>query len=101
MKGKSAHLSTYKKELLALVTVVRKWRPYLFGKPFVIKSDHQSLKYLLEQRIGTHMQQRWIIELLGYSFIIDYKKGKENVVANALSRQGEKGQSDSETVLLN
>ena len=101
LKGKSAHLSTYEKELLALVTAVRKWRLYLFGKPFVIKTDHQSLKYLLEQRIGTPMQQRWITKLLGYSFLIDYKKGKENVVADALSKQGEKDQSDSETVLLN
>uniref|UniRef100_A0A7N2KR02 Uncharacterized protein n=1 Tax=Quercus lobata TaxID=97700 RepID=A0A7N2KR02_QUELO len=100
LKGKSAHLSTYEKELLALVTAVRKWRPYLFGKPFVIKTDHQSLKYLLEQRIGTPMQQRWITKLLGYSFLIDYKKGKENVVADALSRQGEKDHSDSDSILL-
>ena len=67
----------------------------------MIKTDHQSLKYLLEQRIGTPMQQRWITKLLGYPFIIDHKKVKENVVANALSRQGEKGQSDSDIVLLN
>ena len=101
LNGKSAHLSTYEKELLALVTTVRKWRPYLFRKPFMIKTDHQSLKYLLKQRIGTPMQQIWITKLLGYSFIIDHKKVKENVVANALSRQGEKGQSDSNIVLLN
>ena len=101
LNGKSAHLSTYEKELLALVTTVRKWRPYLFRKPFMIKTDHQSLKYLLKQRIDTPMQQRWITKLLGYSFIIDYKKGKENVVANAFSKQGEKGQFDSDTVLLN
>ena len=91
MKGKSVHLSPYEKELLALVTAMRKWRPYLFGKPFVIKTDHQSLKYFLEQRISTLMQQRWITKLLGYSFIIDYKKGKENVVADALSRQVKRG----------
>ena len=53
LQGKSAHLSTYENELLALVTAVRKWRPYLFGKPFVIKISHQSLKYVLKQRIGT------------------------------------------------
>ena len=44
LKGKSVHLSTYEKELLALVQVVKKWRLYLFGMPFVIKTDHQSLK---------------------------------------------------------
>ena len=101
MKGKSVHLSPYEKELLALVTAMRKWRPYLFGKPFVIKTDHQSLKYLLEQRISTLMQQRWITKLLGYSFIIDYKKGKENVVADALSRQVKRGQFDSVGAVLN
>ena len=83
-------MSTYEKELLALVQAVKKWRPYLFGMPFVIKIDHQSLKHLLEQRIGTPMQQKWVTKLLGYSFIIEYKKGRENVVADALSRQGEK-----------
>ena len=43
--------------------------------------------HLLEQRIGTPKQQKWITKLLGYSFVIDYKKGKENVVADALSRK--------------
>ena len=35
LKGKSVHLSTYEKELLDLVIAMKKWRPYLFGKPFV------------------------------------------------------------------
>jgi len=90
LKGKSVHLSTYEKELLALVQAVKKWWLYLFGMPFVIKTDHQSLKHQLEQRIGTPMQQKWVTKLLGYSFIIKYKKGRENLVADALSRQGDK-----------
>ena len=53
LKGRGLLLSTYEKELLALVTVVKKWRPYLVGRPFVIKTNQQSLKFLLEQRIGT------------------------------------------------
>ena len=68
LKGRSLLLSTYEKELLALVTVVKKWRPYLVGRPFVIKTDQQSLKFLLEQRIGTPVQQKWLTKLFGYSF---------------------------------
>ncbi|XP_075674861.1 uncharacterized protein LOC142644061 [Castanea sativa] len=90
LKGNKLSLSTYEKEFLALVVAVKKWRPYLLGRPFVIKTNHQSLKYLLEQRVGTPAQQRWITKLLGYAFIVEYKQGRENVVADALSRrQGE------------
>lgn len=48
LKGKSIHLSTHENELFALATSVKKWRPNLLGKPFVIKIDHQSLKHLLK-----------------------------------------------------
>lgn len=87
LNGNKLSLSTYEKELLAMVVAMRKWRPYLLGRPFVIKTNHQSLKYLLEQRVGTPAQQRWITKLLGYIFIVEYKQGKENVVADALSRR--------------
>lgn len=56
--------------LLALVTVVQKWRPYLLGRHFNIKTDHHSLKYLLEQRITTPSQQKWLAKLLGYDYTI-------------------------------
>ena len=39
LKGKALQLSTYEKELLTLVTTVHKWRPYLLGRPFIIKTD--------------------------------------------------------------
>ena len=87
LKGRSLALSTYEKELLALVTAVQRWRPYLVGNSFLVRTDQQSLKYILEQKIGTPAQQKWITKLLGYAFIVEYKKGKENVVADALSRQ--------------
>ena len=53
LKGNKLSLPIYEKEFLALVVTVKKWRPYLLGRPFVIKTNHQSLKYLLEQRMGT------------------------------------------------
>ena len=89
LKGSALALSTYEKEILAIVKAVRKWRPYLLEKPFTVRTDHKSLKYLLEQRITTPAQSRWIPKLLGYDYIIEYKRGSENQAADSLSRQGE------------
>ena len=47
LRGKNLHFSTYEKKLLALATVVKKWRPYVLGSPFIVQTDYQSLKFLL------------------------------------------------------
>lgn len=52
----------------------------------MVKIDHHNLKYLLEQKIGTPMQQKWLSKLLGYDYIVECKKGADNKVADALSR---------------
>jgi hypothetical protein len=78
LKGKNLSLSTYEKELLALVMVIRKWRHYLLGQSFKVRTDQQALKYLLEQRISTPAQQNWVSKLLGFDFTVEYKKGREN-----------------------
>ena len=49
LKGSALVLSTYEKEILAIIKSIRKWRLYLLGKPFTVRSDQKSLKYLLEQ----------------------------------------------------
>jgi hypothetical protein len=81
--------SIYEKEMLAILHVVDLWCPYLLGQRFQIKTDHQSLKYFLEQRISSPEQQKWVTKLFGYDYEIIYKKGKDNVVADALSRKYE------------
>lgn len=58
LKGRSLPLSISEKELYALVLALVKWRPYLLGRTFVIKMDQQSLKHLIDQRVGTSMQQK-------------------------------------------
>lgn len=79
-------LSVYEKELLAVVHAVQTWSSYLTHRPFIIKTDQKSLKYLLSQKVTTPFQHMWLSKLMGYSFEIEYKKGKENVAADALSR---------------
>jgi RNase H-like domain found in reverse transcriptase len=75
-----------KKELLALITTVTKWKHYLLGNEFIIKTDQISLKYLLDQRANTALQHRSLSKLLGLHYRIEYKKGVDNKVADALSR---------------
>ena len=89
LKGRNLALSTYEKELLALVTTIKRWKAYLVGRPFIVRTDQQSLKYLLKQKIGSPTQQKCFAKLLGYAFVVQYKKGKDNLVANALSRKVE------------
>jgi hypothetical protein len=81
--------SMYEKEMLAIFHVVDLWRPYLLGKRFQIKTDHQILKYFLEQHISSPKHQKWVTKLFGYDYEIIYKKGKDNVVVDAISRKYE------------
>ncbi|PKA46982.1 putative mitochondrial protein [Apostasia shenzhenica] len=87
LSTKHQQLPVYDKEMLAIVAAIQKWRPYLLGNHFKVKTDHQSLRFLLEQRITTPTQQKWLSKLAGYDFEIIYRKGQENIAADALSRR--------------
>lgn len=65
---------------------VTKWRSCLLGRRFVIKTDHHSLKYLVEQKLVTPVQQKWLSKLMGFDCEIIYGKGGENIVVDSLSR---------------
>lgn len=77
-------LSTYEKELLAIVLAIEKWRPYLLGRHFIVRTDHNSLRNMVSQRLSMPTQQRWLAKLLGYDFAIEYKRGTENSAADSL-----------------
>lgn len=85
LEGSSANI----KELYAITEAVAKWRQYLLGHRFTLCTDHKSLKEILQQKIHTSEQQRYVRKLLGFDFSIEYKPGKQNVVTDALSRAPE------------
>ncbi|VFR01427.1 unnamed protein product [Cuscuta campestris] len=81
--------STYHKELYVIVEAVQKWRQYLLGREFVIRTDQRSLKELLLQVVQTPDQQFYIRKLMGFKFRIEYKSEVSNRAADALSRRDE------------
>lgn len=78
--------SIYIRELFVVIEAVSKFRHYLIWHKFTIRTDHQALKHFYQQTIQTLEQQRWLAKLLGYDFNIEYKPGKENTSADALSK---------------
>ena len=87
--------SAYHKEWYAIVEAVHKWRQYLLGREFVIRSDQKSLRELLQQVIQTPEQHLYVRKLMGYKFSIEYKSGAANRVADALSRRDEEIEPDA------
>ncbi|WVZ83528.1 hypothetical protein U9M48_030666 [Paspalum notatum var. saurae] len=89
-----AKLAAYERELIGLVQAVWHWRPYLWGRSFIVKTDHRSLKFLLDQRLATIPQHQWASKLIGFDFTVEFKPGYTNIVADALSRRDADGPDD-------
>jgi hypothetical protein len=80
-------LAAYEQELIGLVHAVRHWRPYLWVQRFIVRTDHYSLKFLLDQRLATIPQHHWVGKLPSFDFGVEYKSRSQNTVADALSRR--------------
>jgi hypothetical protein len=53
----------------------------------VVRTDHNNLRYFLEQRDLNEKQHKWVSKVQEYDFDIEYVKGKKNIVIDALSRR--------------
>lgn len=68
---------------MAIVLSVQKWRHYLLGRQFIVRTDQISLKFLLKWLVCVE-HQKWVTKLLGYDFEIQYRPSLENEGTNAL-----------------
>ncbi|GKC73476.1 ty3-gypsy retrotransposon protein, partial [Tanacetum coccineum] len=91
--------SAYDRELLASILAVQKWNHYLSSRHFIVRIDHYTLKFLLEQRITSTEQQRLLFKLMPYDFSIHHRARKENRGAYAFSRMPHSGELLTLTIL--
>ena len=70
-----------------MIFALKIWRHYLYGESCEIYTDHKSLKYIFTQKELNLRQKIWLELLKDYDVNILYHPGKENVVADALSRK--------------
>ena len=78
--------STTEKELLAIVYALRFFRPYIYGRQFLIQTDHKPLQHLMSHRNESSRLMRWATTIQDFDMQITYKPGSLNANADALSR---------------
>ena len=75
-----------RRELLAVVHFVKQYRHYLYGKSFLVRTDHGALKYLLNFKDPQGQMARWLQVLDTYDFRIEHRAGRSHNNADAMSR---------------
>ena len=82
-------------ELLAFLFAVKQFRSYLYGRKFVVHTDHRALKWLLNLQDPSSRLTRWAVKLSEYDYVIEHHPGTQMRHADALSRSMHVIQSES------
>jgi len=85
LKGPEKNYPVHKKELLAIIRSLKKWRADLLGIPIVVYTDHRTLENFDMQHDLSCRQLRWQEFMSQYDMTIVYIPGEDNSVADALS----------------
>lgn len=78
--------STIEKECYGIVWGINRFKEFLYGKEFVLQTDHMPLKFLCGMKNKNDRLFRWILSLQPYNFVIEYIKGAENICSDMISR---------------
>nr|CAH7743751.1 unnamed protein product [Callosobruchus chinensis] len=86
LRGSQLRYTVNEKEMLAVIHCLRQWRILVLGRELVIYCDHKALSFALTCRLRSARLSRWILYLQEFDFTILHTPGKDNTVADVLSR---------------
>jgi transposase InsO family protein len=99
MEPAERNYEIHDKEMLAIIRALQEWRAELQGlrreTPFDILTDHRSLEYFMSTKKLSPRQARWAEMLSQYRFLIRFRPGKKNCLADPLTRK--EAQPDTRT----
>jgi hypothetical protein len=86
------------KEILAIINALKQWRGELTGlqSKFLVITDHRALEYFTTKKQLNSRQSAWLDLIACFDFDITYRPGKENVIADVLSRKGDELRTQKE-----
>jgi hypothetical protein len=87
LRGHELLYTIYDKDMLSIIHALAKFRQYLVGVKFVVRTYHNNLEYFLEKKDLNERQHKWVSKIQAYNFDIEFFKGKNNVVVDDLSRR--------------
>eukprot|EP00117_Sycon_ciliatum_P011888 scpid44158/ scgid13167/ Uncharacterized protein K02A2.6 len=93
------------REGLAIVFSIKRLHQFLYGRHFVLRTDHKPLLRILGANVGIGSTvaarlQRWAVFLASYDYSIEHVKGTDNVTADCLSRLPQPLSAEQESVLI-
>jgi hypothetical protein len=68
------------------VRLTRQYRHSLLGRPFVVRTDHSSLRWLIRFQEPQGQLARWLEELSQFNMVLKHRAGRKHGIADALSR---------------
>ena len=101
LKGGESRYHSSKLEFLALKwAMTDQFKEYLQYQPFLVQTDNNPLTYIIMMPNLDAVRHRWVAAMVGYNFEIEYVRGSDNKVANALSQVGKRLDEDAVKELL-
>ena len=100
LKPYETRYSSSELEMCAIVFGVTKLKFYLTANHFIIETDHAALTFLMNNRFANNRIYRWSLLIQEFSFSIQYRPGKENITADALTRKEQADMSKSSAFMV-